>query len=404
MSRWPPAAGRCAARPGPGESRHRPDRRRGGAAAGRAGPRGQGARRLPPGRRRGQRGRRRGAARAQAPRGQAVRGHGGRRRGGPPAVRGRRHRGRPADQPAAADRAAAAPPDRRRPAAHRRRSVAPGNRQLGVMLPYTPLHHLLLRALAAPIVLTSGNVSDEPIAYTRRRRPAAAGRDRRRVPDPRPRRSTSGPTTRWSGPSGGRESVLRRSRGYAPEPLPVPVTLHPAGAGLRRRAEEHVLPRQRAGTRSSRTTSATWRTPRRCARSPRGSSTSGGCSTSMPRGGRARPAPGLPVHQVRAWPWTGAELLGVQHHHAHIASCLADNGETGPVIGVAFDGTGYGTDGTIWGGEFLRRRPGRLRAGRRTWRRCRCRAARPPSGSRGGWRPATWPPPTPAGRRPAWRS
>ena len=87
-------------------------------------------------------------------------------------------------------------------------------------------------------------------------------------------------------------------------------------------------------------------------------------------------------------------LVAVQHHHAHIASCLADNGEDGPVIGVAFDGTGYGTDGTIWGGEFLIADLARVLPGRRSWRRCRCRAGPPRSGSRGGWRPRTCPPPT----------
>ena len=92
------------------------------------------------------------------------------------------------------------------------------------------------------------------------------------------------------------------------------------------------------------------------------------------------------------------ELVAVQHHHAHIASCLADNGEEGPVIGVAFDGTGYGADGTIWGGEFLiADLAGFSRAG---FLAPVPLPDRPPrSGSRGGWRPPISPWPTRTGRR-----
>ena len=84
-----------------------------------------------------------------------------------------------------------------------------------------------------------------------------------------------------------------------------------------------------------------------------------------------------------------AEPVGVQHHHAHIASCLADNDEDGPVIGVAFDGTGFGPDGTIWGGEFLI-------ADLATAQRGGCLGGLPMPGgaaairSRGGWLRSTW--------------
>jgi hydrogenase maturation protein HypF len=234
-------------------------------------------------------------------------------------------------------------------------SVAPGNRQLGIMLPYTPLHHLLLRELAAPIVLTSGNVSDEPIAY---RDADALERlagiaDAFLAHDRAIHIRTDDSVVRSFR---GHESVLRRSRGYVPEPLPVPVTFTrpvlACGAelkstfclGTRRHAflSHHIGDLENAETLRSFTEGIEhFRRlfdiePQVVAHDlhPEYLSTKY-------------------AHDLAELGGADVELVGVQHHHAHIASCLADNGEQGPVIGVAFDGTGYGTDGTIWGGEFL---------------------------------------------------
>jgi hydrogenase maturation protein HypF len=229
-------------------------------------------------------------------------------------------------------------------------SVAPGNRQLGVMLPYTPLHHLLLRAFAGPMVLTSGNVSDEPIAY---RDADALERlagiaDAFLVHDRAIHIRTDDSVVRAFR---GQESVLRRSRGYAPEPLAVPVNFArpvlACGAELKSTfclgRGSHAFVSQHIGDLENAETLASF-------------------TEGIAHFRRLFDIdPEQVAHDLHpdylstryAQDMTGVELIGVQHHHAHIASCLADNGETGPVIGVAFDGTGYGPDGTIWGGEFL---------------------------------------------------
>jgi len=267
-------------------------------------------------------------------------------------------------------------------------AVAPGNRQLGLMLPYTPLHHLLLRAVGRPIVLTSGNSSDEPIVYRDGEVVQRLGgiADAFLTHDRAIQVRTDDSVVR---PFRGRETVIRRSRGFVPEPLTVrtrfsrPVLA--CGAELKNTfclaKENHAFVSHHIGDLENAETLRSFTegiehfrrlfdiTPEVVAHdlhpeylstkyameladgavdgglTPAGLAGRGGDGGLAAARFAGRGSDGGAVGDV--------ELVGVQHHHAHVASCLADNQADGPVIGVAFDGTGYGTDGTIWGGEFL---------------------------------------------------
>jgi hydrogenase maturation protein HypF len=241
---------------------------------------------------------------------------------------------------------------RRRPDAGGRvaASVAPQNRSLGVMLPYTPLHHLLLASVGRPIVLTSGNVSDEPIAYEDGEALERLGgiADRFLVHDrPIHMRADDSVVRAFRG----RELPLRRSRGFAPQPLglpwPFPRHVLACGAELKHTfclaKDGHAFVSHHIGDLENYETFRSF-------------------TEGVEHFRRLfAVSPEVVAHDLHpeylstkyALELDGVELEGVQHHHAHVAACLADNGEPGPVIGVAFDGLGFGADGTIWGGELL---------------------------------------------------
>jgi hydrogenase maturation protein HypF len=229
--------------------------------------------------------------------------------------------------------------------------VAAGNRRLGVFLPYTPLHHLLLEAVGRPIVLTSGNLADEPLATDDG---DALGRlsglaDGFLAHDREIGARYDDSVTRVVA---GRESIVRRARGYAPEPvaLPVatPVPLLAVGAELKhtftlaRGARAHVAPHN--GDLEDLATHRAF------------TDGLGHLSRLLAL------EPEVVVHDlhpgylstrfaVETFP--AERRIAVQHHHAHVASCAAEHGITDPFLGVAYDGLGMGDDGTFWGGEIL---------------------------------------------------
>ncbi|GIH04855.1 carbamoyltransferase [Rhizocola hellebori] len=241
---------------------------------------------------------------------------------------------------------------RREPAGLVAAAVAPGQRQLGLMLPYTPLHVLLMREFAGPLVLTSGNVSEEPIAFldgdARQRLGGIADafltHDRPihlRVDDSVARSFRGEPM------------LIRRSRGYAPRAIRLPVTAaRPVlGCGAELKSTFCLAQGDSATLSPHLGDLKNYETFRSYADGITHLSRLVGISPVVVA--HDLHPDYLSTKHAQELAESGLELAGVQHHHAHIASCLVDNGSPGPVIGVAFDGTGYGTDGTLWGGEFL---------------------------------------------------
>ncbi len=250
---------------------------------------------------------------------------------------------------------------RRRPNAPVAEAVAPGSPLLGLMLPYSPLHHLLLAAVpdAAEqvpdaLVLTSANRTDEPICFTdddvasRLSGLCDAILDHDR-PIQVPCDDSVVRVLKDEG--AGRELPIRRSRGYAPLPVDLGRT-GPAvlAVGGELKNTFCLTDGSRAYLSGHIGDMATWETLRAFERAVG--------QLSEIRGAPARLAADLhPGYHTRSWAErrVGDRPLDlVQHHHAHVVSLLAERGRIGePVVGVSFDGTGYGCDDTIWGGEIL---------------------------------------------------
>ncbi len=255
-------------------------------------------------------------------------------------------------------------------------SVAPGNPNLGAMLPCTPLHHLLLGAVGRPVIATSGNLSDEPICTDPWEAIERLGgiADVFLVHDRPIVRPIDDSVVRVVL---GAEQMIRRARGYAPLPLEIRDPL-PSGPGPKKEAPSS--PPSNASTGSILAVGAHWKNAvalsvgRQVFLSQHiGDLETEQTETAFRRAIRdledlfvSRPSRIVAdLHpdyrssrfaEERASADRDAAIgsIRVQHHLAHVLACMADNDLDPPVLGVCWDGTGYGTDGTIWGGEFLR--------------------------------------------------
>jgi hydrogenase maturation protein HypF len=232
-------------------------------------------------------------------------------------------------------------------------SVAPGQPTVGVMLAYTPLHVRLLAGCAGPLVMTSGNLSDEPIACDdedARARLSAVADGLLSHNRPIARRCDDSVARVWRG----QPLLLRRSRGYAPAPLLLaddgPEVILAAGAHQKNtfclvRGREAFLSHHLGDLENDLALDAYETAIADFER----------LFELAPTAIAHDPHPDYLAtrYAQRRAAREGLPLVAVQHHHAHIAACLADNQRAGRVLGVAFDGTGWGPDGTVWGGELL---------------------------------------------------
>ncbi len=232
-------------------------------------------------------------------------------------------------------------------------SVAPRLNRVGAFLPYSPLHHILMKKLDIPVIATSGNMSDEPIVKDNMEAldKLSAFVDYLLLHNRDIKRRCDDSVVKVIG---GVPTPIRRSRGYAPLPVKLPVKLTKrvlAVGGMLKNTfalgfEDIAVLSQHVGDVENLSTLEAFEEAVLDLMELYDFDPQVVVCDLHPRYETARWAREFSERK-------GIPLIGVQHHYAHVLSCMAENGLSDEVLGIAWDGTGYGEDGTLWGGEFL---------------------------------------------------